>query len=96
MTRPGSKERFKLSFSLQGSLTSVSDEPCLQLCTESTAQVRSGRNAKFAILEDPESGQNEVNRAEIVAAKVFKKSGKSPLETSLSRPFPNASANAGC
>ena len=40
-------------------------------------------------------GRNEVNRAEIVAAKVFKKSGKSPWETSLSAPFPNGSANAG-
>ena len=38
-------------------------------------------------------GQNEVNRAEIVAAKVFYKS-ISPWETSLSRPFLSDSANA--
>ena len=41
------------------------------------------------------SGRNEVNPAKIVAAKDFKKSGKSPRETSLSRSFPNGSANAG-
>ena len=66
-----------------------------------TAQVRSGRNAKFAILGDPGAvnrvwgGGDELNRAEIIVTKVFKKSGKSPLETSLSRLFPNATTNAG-
>ena len=41
------------------------------------------------------SGRNDVNWAEIAAAKAFKKSGESPWETSLSRPFPNGSVNAG-
>ena len=55
-------------------------------------------NCETVILGDPEAvswGQNEVNRGEIEVTKVFMKSGKSPWGTSHSRPFPNASANAG-
>ena len=60
-------------------------------CPEDNSRLQS-------ILGDPgavSSGQNEVNRAEIVAVKVFYKSDKSPWEMSLSKPFPNGSANAG-